>query len=247
MIMHLLILCIIGMFFDADAAAATYSMGVDMADSVPNSFWGCIYGQGYRFAVIRVYRNANGGTPDTYAPTNILNALNANLTVYIYHFPNAQKDGGLQFREMRDYLRQHGIGTFRFVFLDVEWVDIGTDWSHTNHAANRQVIQSFVTEANNNGVDVGIYSKSVHWPDITGNWEPGRALSSVIWYWYIRNDGTFSADYDSFVNFGGWTKSDVGMKQWLQDKPFCSQSQVDRNIILNSGKLVPSFSPGNKH
>uniref|UniRef100_A0A914WQJ3 ShKT domain-containing protein n=1 Tax=Plectus sambesii TaxID=2011161 RepID=A0A914WQJ3_9BILA len=89
---------------EAPVTAGGYGKGVDVSDLTTVEQFNCLKKEGFNLAIVRVYRNANGGSPDTNALTTMKNAKAAGFYVEIYHFPNPSKNGATQFDEMYNHV-----------------------------------------------------------------------------------------------------------------------------------------------
>jgi len=185
--------------------------GVDDSVSVTQEQWICLVGDGARFAVVRAYRNADGGTPDTAAPATIAAARSAGLdTIDVYLFPVADgsKTAAQQADECMSYLSAHG-ASYGTLWIDVEPA-AATGWSHDT-ATNIQFIQELIDAVQAAGGSPGIYTGTSDWQQLTGDTDQ---FSSVPLWWS-------SHDRD-YTPFGGWNAP--AMVQYAYDTSKCGVS-----------------------
>lgn len=169
--------------------------GLDVSDLVTPDQWQCLVTQrNAQFAVVRCYRNADNGIPDTNCLPTVLAGWNAGLKfVDLYHFPVIRdKSAQEQVDEDLGFLFDNHV-RFGRLWLDVEGSTGGDTW-YPDVSENVAFIQDFVTAVQDRGVTAGIYCGTSGWDDITGNTEQFKDLP----LWWSSHGATFSS-------FGGWT------------------------------------------
>jgi len=196
--------------------AAEATLGVDVSSAVSSSTWSCIAGEGYSFAIVRVYRSSGSVDPNAAAT---IKAAHAGGIEYVdgYVFPcYSCGDPAGQIADTVNNLNSNG-AVFGQLWLDIE----GTQYWSTSCSSNVAFIQGLVDAAKSLGVTVGIYSSESQWTPIAC----GSTQFSNLQIWYAHYDG--SASFSDWAPFGGWTTP--GIKQYDGDVTLCSAG-VDKNF-----------------
>eukprot|EP01032_Pedospumella_encystans_P018681 gene18681-21259_t len=202
-------------FFLALVASAIAYHGVDVSQSTSSSSFSCMKGDGYSFAIVRVYQS--NGVVDANGPTTINNAWAGGMS-YVdgYIFPcyscgNPAKQMDDTVNNLANHNTKYGM-----LWLDVE----GTQYWSSSASNNVNFLQGMVDEGKKRGISLGIYSSASQWNPIMGG---STQFSSLpLWYPHYDNNPSFS----DFSSFGGWSKPSI--KQYIGTTSFCSAS-VDKN------------------
>jgi hypothetical protein len=223
------------------AAKASYSFAIDISTYASASAFSCIYKQGYNTVFIQGYSPVNGGSVNTNLIQNLNNAGASSLGNEVYVTPSTTGKTGLaQFDAVFNYLKSSGINV-RSIWLQVT---SPINWSN-NVQTNVNLITSFVSRANQNGVSAGIYTNWYDWQQITGSYTGFSSLR--LWYWNAYGQGPNAetqASFDDFRPFGGWSRPAV--KQFALNEALCGLT-VNREVYpAGSKKMDFSSSPVDK-
>uniref|UniRef100_A0A8R1ECP0 Lysozyme n=1 Tax=Caenorhabditis japonica TaxID=281687 RepID=A0A8R1ECP0_CAEJA len=163
----------------------------------------CVKNSGIAFVIPRIFTSA--GTIDQTGINNVKNSHAAGIpTVDGYFFPCISSrcpSGAEQVKTALDAISSQGtnIGT---IWLDIEHLA----WP-TNHANNREFIESMVNEAVSRNQPVGIYSNYNQWEVIVGL---DYTSLSHLSLWWVEYDG--EKEPVQYQAFGGWSKPRI--HQW---------------------------------
>jgi hypothetical protein len=195
-------------------------------------------GNGYSFAIIRVYQSF--GAPDPNGPYTINDAWAGGMSYvdgYIFPCPTCGKSGAQQVAETISFLENNGISLAKSgepvknpgnntspsvgSVVGMLWADVeGTQYWSSDQNYNVAFIQDMVNEASRQGYNIGIYTNYYQWSPITGN----TAQFSYLPLWYAHYDGNPS--FSDFFSFGGWSYPNI--KQYAGDVNLCGAG-VDKN------------------
>ncbi|EYB88972.1 hypothetical protein Y032_0238g3278 [Ancylostoma ceylanicum] len=106
------------------------------------------------------------------------------------------------------------------------------DWMFQPQASV-DFINQVIAQANNYGVNIGIYTSQKEWMEITYGTNDLYAPTR-LWYWNVNSPGPLGetpANFSDFSAFGPWTSPVV--KQFGQGIPICGHT-VNRNIYIPS-------------
>ncbi|CAI5451082.1 unnamed protein product [Caenorhabditis angaria] len=97
--------------------------------------------------------------------------------------------------------------------IDRLWVAVNyTEAWPVNKTANVALVDSVLHKARQLGFKkIGIFSNSVDWNNITGNWK-GAGSDIILWYTSHPGNGRSGESprsFDDFVPFGNWTQAEV--------------------------------------
>jgi hypothetical protein len=216
------------------AAKASYGFAVDVSTYGSVSTFQCIYKQGYGAVFVQAYSPVNGGSVNTNLIQNLNNVGSAMLRNEIYVTPaTTGKTGAAQFDATYNYLKASGVNV-RSIWLQVT---SPINWS-INIQSNNNLIQSFVSRANQNGVSVGIYTNWYDWQQITGSYTAFSTLR--LWYWSSYGQGPTAesqASFDDFRGFAGWKTPAV--KQFALNEGLCGLT-LNRNVYPSGSKTASS-------
>jgi hypothetical protein len=173
---------------------STRSYGIDVSAPVTADQWSCLAGRNCRFAVVRCYRNADGGEPDANCPATVAGGWAAGMQAMdVYHFPViTAKTASDQATEALAFLAENDV-RFGRLWLDIEGDTTSGTWS-PDVTYNIDFIADFLTTVRHAGVAAGIYCSTATWTAITGN---TRAFGHVP-LWWSSHGATFTA-------LGGWS------------------------------------------
>uniref|UniRef100_A0A914PLS9 Uncharacterized protein n=1 Tax=Panagrolaimus davidi TaxID=227884 RepID=A0A914PLS9_9BILA len=211
------------------AAKATYNFAVDITAYGSSSTFQCLYKAGYNAVFIQGYSPASGGSVNTNLIQNLNNAGAASLGNEVYVTPATGKAGATQFDAVFNKLKASGINV-RSIWLQVT---SPINWSN-NIQTNLDLIQSFVSRANANGVSAGIYTNWYDWQQITGSYKGFSGLR--LWYWNALGQGPNAespATFDDFRTFAGRVKPAV--KQFAVNEELCGLT-LNRNVFPQGSK-----------
>jgi hypothetical protein len=218
------------------AAKASYSFAVDITTYASASTFSCLYKQGYNTVFIQGYSPVNGGSVNTNLVQNLNNAATASLGNEVYVTPaTTGKTGLAQFDAVFNYLKSSGINV-RSIWLQVT---SPINWSN-NVQTNVNLITSFVSRANQNGVSAGIYTNWYDWQQITGSYTGFSSLR--LWYWNAYGQGPNAeaqASFDDFRAFDGWSRPAV--KQFALNEALCGLT-LNRDVYPAGSKKMESSS-----
>ena len=177
--------------------------GIDVSEAISESDWTTLIDNlSLDFAIVRCYRNAQGGLVDSNCLPTLKNAQLAGLAdLAVYHFPVLQsKTPEDQAAESIDLIVTNSLD-ITCLWLDVE---SGSPWS-SDVARNRDFISRFVSTVKAAGVPAGIYCGTDGWQSITGD---SQMFADLPLWW--------SSHGHRFEDFGGWTSPDI--TQYLYDQ-----------------------------
>ncbi|KAI6179232.1 hypothetical protein M3Y98_00588200 [Aphelenchoides besseyi] len=207
-----------------------FSYGVDVVSSVSQTTFQCLSRQGYSLAFLRIYSPSNGGQADSTGINNIYAANAAKLLyeVFVTPSPTSSKTGATQFSEAYNYATSQGLQ------LNRVWLQVTSpiSWYQTQ-SYNTQFIQSFISSANNYGIQTGIYTNWYDWQQITGS--TVSVSPPYLWYWNANGVGASaesSRDASDFYSFGPFRSANV--KQFGLSETVCS-TYVNVNLFNNNG------------
>ncbi|KHN81900.1 putative GH family 25 lysozyme 4 [Toxocara canis] len=188
----LVIVCLVGVSHLAFATT-----GFDAIQSMSTSTFQCLYNNGYRFFIGRVWKSY--GNYDYTGIQNIKNARAAGWK-YVdgYIFPCLKSTcapAANQVEATINKLRALG-AQVGMLWMDIERFAWPKDQNH-----NRQFIRDMVNKAKSMGVSVGIYTNYYNWQEIVGLSWTEMSRYPLWWAYY---DGI--QNYRNFKPFGGWTK-----------------------------------------
>jgi len=214
-------------------SAVNYGYGVDIfsGDFVSKKAFQCMRNNGYGAASIRIYSPAGSGSIDRNGKDNIMNAIAANLGVETFVQPNplSSKSGATQFSESQNYYSGQGITISRIWLV----VSDPMKWS-SNMQSNINFINSFISQARQGRVEVGIYTNWYDWLLITGGYSVQRSGNVLLWYWHTLGQG-ISAETDpnfsDFRSFSGWQTPAI--KQFGIVEAVCGVN-VNRDAFVTS-------------
>jgi hypothetical protein len=221
------------------AAKATYNFAVDITAYGSSSTFQCLYKAGYNAVFIQGYSPASGGSVNTNLIQNLNNAGAASLGNEVYVTPATGKTGATQFDAVFNKLKASGINV-RSIWLQVT---SPINWSN-NIQTNVNLIQSFVSRANANGVSAGIYTNWYDWQQITGSYTAFSGLR--LWYWNALGQGPNAeapATFDDFRTFAGWVKPAV--KQFAVNEALCGLT-LNRDVFPQGTKSAAEDSVDKK-
>uniref|UniRef100_A0AC34R819 Lysozyme n=1 Tax=Panagrolaimus sp. JU765 TaxID=591449 RepID=A0AC34R819_9BILA len=173
------------------------TIGWDGIQAVSVSGFQCLYNNGYRFFIARVWESV--GNYDYTGIQNIKNARAAGWE-YVdgYIFPCLRStcaSAKAQVEATVNKLKAEG-AKFGMIWLDIERLAWPADKNH-----NRQFISDMMNQLAAMGVNYGIYTNYNNWEAIVGaDWTGGS--SRPLW-WATYNG---HQDYTGFSPFGGWSK-----------------------------------------
>jgi GH25 family lysozyme M1 (1,4-beta-N-acetylmuramidase) len=192
----------------------TKHYGVDVSQPVSTSEWQCLLQQGLEFGIVRVFRST--GNVDPAAVQTIADGHKAGVRMdgYMFPCPKCGTSGADQVGALMKHLNSSGavIGTL--------WFDIeeSTPYWTSSHSLNQQFFASLLHGAAQHGVVAGVYSNWVQWPAIFGSFN----VPSQVPLWYPHYDG--QPTFNDFKPFGGFSRSDVVIKQFSDKGAKCSSS-----------------------
>jgi hypothetical protein len=181
------------------------TIGVDVSQPTSVTQFKCMYSNGVRFAVPRVYEEV--GQCDGGGIQSIKNAHAAGIQ-YVdgYIYPDTRQSASAQINAMLSCLRSGG-AQFGMIWLDIEG-----SWP-ANKAGNQAFIGALSAALDSAGVHHGVYTSSSQWSAITDNW----GGMSHLPLWYPHWDG--GENFGDFSPFGGWSKP--AMKQYRGNSNLC--------------------------
>lgn len=167
--------------------------GLDVSTAVGASAWQCLYGTGFRYAVVRAVRsncridgNANG---------NLAAAKSAGFSADAYWFASVRCGSpSALMKKFKDSVSGYGR-----LWLDVEGPGLGY-WGSID--SNVEYVNGLVQAAQSLGISVGIYTSSSQWIQIMGS--SNYQYASSVPLWYAHYDGR--ASYSDFQPFAGWSQ-----------------------------------------
>ena len=198
-------------------------------------------GQGkIEFAIVRAYRST--GSVDPNAAATIIAANEAGINhVDAYLFPCVPcGDGAGQVKTTNDALKSAG-ANYGMLWLDIERYKWGSSKSD-----NQAFIRDMIDEAENLGINTGIYAGYYSWDEIVGlDWSYPHSKNLPLWYAHYDNDPSFN----DFKSYGGWTVPSI--KQYIGDHTSCgvdldydwypdSRSSTSSLLLLNSSSTTNS-------
>uniref|UniRef100_A0A914Z657 Lysozyme n=1 Tax=Panagrolaimus superbus TaxID=310955 RepID=A0A914Z657_9BILA len=213
------------------SAKAAYNFAVDITAYGSASTFQCLYQQGYNAVFIQAYSPASGGSINPNLIQNLNNAAASRLGNEIYVTPATGKSGSTQFDTVFNKLKNSGINV-RSIWLQVT---SPINWSN-NVQTNANLIQSFVSRANSNGISAGIYTNWYDWQQITGAYTGFQ--SSRLWYWNALGQGPnaeSAATFDDYRPFGGWNSPAV--KQFALNEALCGLT-LNRDVYPQGSKSI---------
>jgi Glycosyl hydrolases family 25 len=167
--------------------------GMDVSNAVSQEQWKTFLDDKHiGFAIVRVYRNHNGGMLDENAADTIANAVAAGVPdIGVYHFPVVTaKTAQDQITETLDFLTQNSIN------YSTLWIDVEGDTWHEDTAKNVEHIDGLVQAVIAGGGRPGIYTGSDQWRNITGN---STQFQTCPLYW-----SSHGKSYTGPRVIGGW-------------------------------------------
>jgi len=207
---------------------ASATIGLDLSSECVDDCFSCLKGQGYSFAVPRVYMST--GQPDPTGPHTIYNAWAGGMVhVDGYMFPcptcgNPQGQVSDCINNLRNFQCQFGM-----LWLDIEgpqyWMDQGS---------NVAFFDGLVQQASAMGVTIGIYTSASQWEPIMGDYEGGSPYP----LWYAHYDG--QPNFGDFSPFNGWTSPAI--KQYAGDDNVCGLDLDDDWYPDGMGSGAPNYT-----
>lgn len=217
--------------FLAFLGVALATLGVDVSQGYNKDSWSCLYKNGVRFAIPRVYKST--GAVDPNGASNVNNAHAAGIKYvdgYIFPCyscgnPEAQMDAtisnlanhGIMLHSNTTILQKNVGASVGMLWIDVE----GTSYWSSNTSNNVNFIDRMIKEGQKKGATIGIYTSKSQWTPITGN--TSKFSKFDLWYAHYDNSASFS----DFSAFGGWNKPAI--KQYVGDTSLCGVS-IDKNF-----------------
>jgi hypothetical protein len=226
------------------SADTSWSYAVDVYTAISEANFECIKNNGYSVAFIRIYTPDSGGSPDTNAVNNTLNALQAGLgvEVFVQPAPQSVKTGAKQYNDSMNNLRASNIISSQ-VWLLVTQPMI---WS-LDPSANVKFINSFMDQARANGSTVGIYTNWYDWYLITNQYMSVQTNGGVmLWYWHTLGIGSAAEtdqDFTDYRQLGDWATPTV--KQFGIAEAVCS-SPVNRDVYVTPSSSA-SLTKASEH
>jgi len=172
-------------------------------------------GEGYEFAVVRVYQSTGQVDPNGIAM--IANAHAAGIEYvdgYIFPCPKCGNPAK-QIQDTMTHLKGSQMG---MLWFDIE----GREYWTTDKTTNRHFFEGMINASRSLGIKFGVYSSASQWGEIFGlDYHGGSALQ--LWYAHYDKSPSFS----DFVSFGGWAKPSI--KQYNGDISSCGCG-IDQNF-----------------
>ncbi|KAI6185164.1 putative lysozyme [Aphelenchoides fujianensis] len=219
----------------ANRTANTYwYQAVDLVGSVSSNTFTCLYNAGVDLVFSRIYSGANGGQTDSTGVQNAITAYNLGLgiEVFLQPSPSSSKSGGQQFNEAYNYAVSSGLQLNRIWLL----VHSPADWGSYTYS-NVNFIQSVISAANNQNIQIGIYTNWYDWDQITAS-STSISANTQLWYWNAYGFGSRAEsyqDFSDFFSFGNFRSASV--KQYGVGETLCS-TYVNRNIYPSNGVIA---------
>lgn len=204
-----------GFLFLSIVPTALANVGIDVSQSVSKEQFECLKDNGYKFVIVRAYRN--NGVVDSNSAQTIKNARAAGLEkVDAVLLPCIScGDASQQVIETIDYLKDENAR------VDMIWLDVEGRWNR-NIDVNIQFIDELTQQISSFGIKFGIYTTKSNWVSIMNN-STKFASNSSLWYPHYDNRKSF----DGFRAFGGWNEPLI--KQYIGDVKECGVI-LDRNF-----------------
>ncbi|KAI6185165.1 Glycoside hydrolase, superfamily domain-containing protein [Aphelenchoides fujianensis] len=219
----------------ANRTANTYwYQAVDLVGSVSSNTFTCLYNAGVDLVFSRIYSGANGGSTDSTGVQNAITAYNLGLgiEVFLQPSPSSSKTGGQQFNEAYNYAVNSGLQLNRIWLL----VHSPADWGSYTYS-NVNFIQSVISAANNQNIQIGIYTNWYDWDQITAS-STSISANTQLWYWSANGYGSRAEsyqDFSDFYSFGNFRSASV--KQYGVGETLCS-TYLNRNIYPSNGVIA---------
>jgi len=206
---------LLALIFVIEIRVSDATLGMDIsAPGCSGIDWGCLYNNGYRFAIIQAWAGGYQINPNIGSCVDAAwKAGFAHVDVHAFMCNqcsgNNPPNSGIQ--TIKDTLSGHKFG---MLWFDVEqcsgcWADAGT---------NCDFVAKCADVASNIGFNVGIYSSIGEWGDTVGGCD--KVSSYPLWYAHYDDEENFS---DSWAyQFGGWTKP--AMKQFTGGATVCGNN-----------------------
>lgn len=170
----------------------------------------CFANNGFTTSIPRGYRSL--GRVDDNLETNVQNSRAAGfkyIDTYMFPCPTCSKSATTQFNELWSYLKTNKVN-IGMIWLDLEGASLWTG-SITNNIA---FATDLFNAAKASGAVIGVYSSSVQWRDLFGDWT--SPVHPPLWYSRYQTDTSCAG----FIQFGGWTKADL--HQFAGDTTVCN-------------------------
>jgi len=222
---------VIGCLLALTPAPSDAVTGLDLSSECFEDCFQCLKGQGYSFAVPRVYMST--GAPDPTGPHTIYNAWAGGMShVDGYMFP-CPTCGNPQ-QQMTDCV--NNLRNFQCVF-GMLWLDIEGPQYWMDQGSNVAFFDGLVQQAQAMGIVLGVYTSASQWEPIMGDYQGGSQFP----LWYAHYDG--QPNFGDFSPFNGWNSPAI--KQYAGDDNVCGLDldddwYPDGTAGLNSG--VPNYT-----
>ena len=179
---------------------ASATIGWDGIQAVSESGFKCLWNNGYRFFIARVWESVGN-----YDNTGIQNIKNAKAAGWVdvdgYIFPCLRSGCAAAKNQVEATVNRLNADGAKFgmLWLDIERLAWPADKNH-----NRQFISDMMSQLEAMGINYGIYTNYYNWEEIVGLDWTGASHRPLWWANYNGHQ-----DYTGFKGFGGWSKPSI--------------------------------------
>ncbi|EPB79165.1 hypothetical protein ANCCEY_01804, partial [Ancylostoma ceylanicum] len=194
---------------------------VDLNQPISESDAWCFKISQYSAVFLRAFAPFQSDGFESSVCQSIWNAKQADLGVEVFMTPTRPSfnDGAEQFDQLYKGLQGCQINVASV------WLQVVSpvDWMFQPQASV-DFINQVIAQANNYGVNIGIYTSQKEWMEITYGTNDLYAPTR-LWYWNVNSPGPLGetpANFSDFSAFGPWTSPVV--KQFGQGIPICGHT-----------------------
>eukprot|EP01112_Ceratiomyxa_fruticulosa_P014140 TRINITY_DN4029_c1_g1_i1.p1 TRINITY_DN4029_c1_g1~~TRINITY_DN4029_c1_g1_i1.p1 ORF type:complete len:232 (-),score=28.82 TRINITY_DN4029_c1_g1_i1:65-760(-) len=200
------LLCLLITFALPCALGQQYIVGIDTIENVTSSEYTCLVGKA--FAIINCFNQdqivSTCSSAVTAGWSYGLLEVGISITPCVNDTCNDPVD---QMKSVIQYIYSNNVR------ISHMWIEVTGNWTSST-STNQQILNQLFTTANNEGVQIGIFTSQKDWYGIMGqNYQFSHTVP--LWYYHIDNMQSFG-DYRPF---GGW--QNPTMKRFKQNVTTC--------------------------